>query len=344
MKIGTLIFLLSPPFLSSLAHPSLVAAQACPDNSVDGFASVGDGTTGGGSATPAIVTTASDLKSAAMAVEPRVIVVRGTIDTQGEVEVASDKTIRGEDASATVVGGFSMNNVSNIIFQDLNIKAGTAVDTIASRRSHHVWYDHLNISDASDGLLDITIESDLQTVSWSTFWYSNASSNHRFASLVGSGGGDHPEDEGKLRVTYHHNWWAQNVDERMPRVMYGEGHIYNNYYNSPGNEYAIGFGSYGSILVQNNYFKDVKDPHVFMHDVYAYAEASGNIYDGATGSRHTGKHGNRDAQGNEGATYDPVSPPYSYSLDEASDIPALVQRCAGPRSSSDRTDPHAAAR
>lgn len=59
-------------------------------------------------------------------------------------------------------------------------------------------------------------------------WYTRKPLSQRFASLVGSGGGDHPEDEGKLHVTYHHNWWAQNVNQRMPRVIYGDGHIYNN--------------------------------------------------------------------------------------------------------------------
>lgn len=155
-----------------------------------------------------------------------------------------------------------------------------------------------------------------------------------YGMLINSSNIPDPEDEGKLRVTYHHNWWAQNVDQRMPRVMYGEGHIYNNFYNSPGNSVCVGFGSYGSVLLQNNYFKDVKNPHQFMYDVYAYAEASGNTYDNVSGAKDTGKKGSRDAAGNEGATANPVKPPYSFSLDAASAVPDLVKRCAGPRAAS----------
>jgi pectate lyase len=29
-------------------------------------------------------------------------------------------------------------------------------------------------------------------------------------------------DRGKLKVTFHHNWWADGVIERMPRVRFGD--------------------------------------------------------------------------------------------------------------------------
>ncbi|PSN59796.1 pectin lyase-like protein, partial [Corynespora cassiicola Philippines] len=225
-----------------------------------GFASIGSGTTGGGDANPVVVSNNEDLRAAAEASGPAVIVIQGTIDTQGVVQVSGDKTIRGEDANSGIVGGFAMDRVSNVIIKNLNIEAGEAADALASTRSDHIWYDHLNVFDAADGLLDITKESDYQTVSWCKFSYSSGSSDHRLASLVSSGGGTQPDDEGKLRVTYHHNWWAENVDQRMPRVMYGEAHIYNNFFDSAGNSYCIGFGSYGSVLIQSNYFKGVKNP------------------------------------------------------------------------------------
>ncbi|KAK6531728.1 hypothetical protein TWF694_002903 [Orbilia ellipsospora] len=325
--------------ISLLSLLGLVAAQSCPDPGVNGFAT---GTTGGGNATPITVTTAADLIANAKASGPKVIIVKGTITANAAINVASDKTIIGIDDKATVIGGFSLNTVSNIIIKNLNIQVVGSVDGIASRTSTHVWYDHLNIWDASDGLLDITIASDYQTVSWCKFWYSSSSLDHRLASLVGSGGGDHPEDEGHLHVTYHHNWWGQYVSERMPRVMYGDGHIYNNYFNSPGNSYCIGFGSYGSVSIQNNYFKSVANPHEFMYDVYAYASASGNVYDSTTGLKDTGLKGSRDVAGQEGSSYAPVSPTYSYTLDAAADVPALVQRCAGPRPSSSTTTTKAA--
>lgn len=328
MKVSTLA-------LGLFSILGLATAQSCPETGVNGYASAAGGTTGGGNAAPIIVTDAASLKAQASSSGAKVIVIKGTINA-GKVSVASDKTIRGFDEKATLIGGFDMNGVKNLIFKNLNIQA-TAVDGIASRNTHHVWYDHLNIWDAGDGLLDITIESDYQTVSWCKFWYTSSSLDHRLACLVGSGGGDHPEDEGKLRTTWHHNWWSNNVSQRMPRVMYGDVHVYNNYYNSSGNGNCVGFGSYGSVLIQNNYFKSVNNPHEFQYDVYAYAEATGNTYDSCTGKKDAGQKGSRHASGHESFKVGPFTPPYSYSLEAASGIPALVQRCAGPRPSSGST-------
>jgi pectate lyase len=257
------------------------------------------------------------------------------------MEIASNKTIVGADKNATIIGGLAVNGVSNVIIRNLNIQGvypnpGPG-DTLSSRNSHHIWWDHLTVWDAEDGLLDITKESNYQTVSWCKFYYTDTSNGHRLASLNGSGGGDHPEDWGKLKVTYHHNWWGDLVTSRMPRVVYGEGHQFNNYFNSPGNSYCIGVGSYGSILVENNYFKDVNNPHQFMYEVYMYASAIGNIYDNTSGARDTGSGGSRDAcpDGDcsiqENFDPGPFEPPYEYTLRTAAEVPDIVQRCAGPQ-------------
>jgi pectate lyase len=298
-----------------------------------------NGTTGGGNATPTTVTTFEALRAAAQDSAPRVIVVSGTIRTTdgggSAMRVSSNKTILGANKSATIYGGIAMSGVSNVIIRNLNIQ-GTwpnsgPDDTVASSGSHHIWYDHLNIWDSTDGSLDITNESNYQTVSWSKFWYTSTEHGHRLASLNGSGGGDHPEDAGKLKVTYHHNWWAERVDQRMPRVMYGQGHQYNNYFNSTGNSYCIGVGSYGAILVENNYFKNVNDPHVFMYDVFMELAARGNVYDNTTGNRHTGRGGTRDSSVGGGSVSPFTDPPYDYTLDAATDVPSIVMRCAGPQ-------------
>jgi pectate lyase len=311
--------------------------DTCPTELV-GFASVNanglDGTTGGGNATPTTVTTLSELKAAAKDSSPRVIIVSGTIDTGTDaVSIASNKTIKGIDKNATIIGGLDMRNVSNIIIRNLNIRAKSnrPVDTIASRNSHHIWYDHLNVSDASDGLLDITIKSNYQTVSWSKFSYSDKDAGHRLASLNGSGGGSQPDDYGKLKITYHHNWWGDLVDQRMPRVMYGQGHEFNNYFTATGNYYCIGVGSYGSILVENNYFKDVNNPHMFMYNAYMYSAAKGNIYDNTTGKRDTGLGGSEHVSGQESYKGEACTTPYQYTMDAAKDVPDLVKRCAGPQ-------------
>jgi pectate lyase len=312
--------------------------SGCP-TTLEGWATVNangvNGTTGGGSATRVTVTTFAELSAAVAGNTARVIVVSGTIRTTdgggSALRIGSNKTLLGADRNATIYGGIEMNGVSNVIVRNLNFHGiwpnSGPDDTIASRNSHHIWYDHLNVWDAGDGMLDITNQSDYQTVSWSKFWYTDATHDHRLASLNGSGGGDHPEDEGYLRVTYHHNWWAERVDQRMPRVMYGDGHQYNNFFNSPGNGYCIGVGSYGSVLIENNYFKEVKDPHIFMYALWSHATARGNVYDNTTGARASGYGGNS-------GEYQPApftDPPYDYAMDPAANVPDLVTRYAGPR-------------
>jgi pectate lyase len=76
-----------------------------------------------------------------------------------------------------------------------------------------------------DGLLDITRESDLVTVSWSRFL------PPRQDQLVGSSD-RHTSDEGRLRVTFHHNHW-DGVKERAPRVRWGQVHVLRNLYRVP---------------------------------------------------------------------------------------------------------------
>ena len=114
-------------------------------------------------------------------------------------------------------------------------------DAVEVRGSHHVWFDHVDVSDGSDGNLDITQGSDYVTVSFSKFWYSGTGREHRFSNLIGSAD-NNPIDEGKLKVTWHHNWWAENADQRMPRTRYGLIHVFNNLYTSSNNSYCANAG------------------------------------------------------------------------------------------------------
>ncbi len=92
-------------------------------------------------------------------------------------------------------------------------------------------------------------------------------------------------DRGRLRVTFHHNWWAEGVIERMPRVRFGEIHLFNNYYSSSGNNYAIGAGVEAKVVVESNFFENVNDPHIFYSgEKTAQNDANGNHYVNTTGS------------------------------------------------------------
>jgi pectate lyase len=70
-----------------------------------------------------------------------------------------------------------------------------------------------------------------------------------------------------------------------------------------------------------------------MYDVFMYITARGNTYDNTTGSQDNGKGGSRDVDGQDFpvAAFTDATKYYSYTLDKAADVPAIVQKCAGPQ-------------
>src|SRR4029077_12714759 len=143
-------------------------------------------------------------------------------------------------------------------------KHGADAFTITNS-AHHVWIDHCSISDGSDGNLDITDGSDYITISWTKFWYSaQRTGDHQFCNLIGAAD-DVSSDVDHFKVTFHHDWWADNVAERMPRVRYGQVHVFNNLYTAAGNHYCIGVGVDANLLVENNAFVGVQTPVESAH-------------------------------------------------------------------------------
>jgi len=101
-----------------------------------------------------------------------------------------------------------------------------------------------------DGLLDITNESDLVTVSWNQF------ASHDKTMLIGNSDSA-PEDREHLRVTLHHNLF-DGVGQRAPRVRYGKVHVYNNVYRADKEtnyRSTWGAGVESQIFAENNYFE-----------------------------------------------------------------------------------------
>jgi pectate lyase len=140
-------------------------------------------------------------------------------------------------------------------------------------------------------------------------------SGHRFSNLVGSGDGV-TSDRGKLRVTFHHNWWAQNVNQRMPRTRFGDIHVFNNLYTSSGNSYCTNSGIETNVLVENNAYIGVNNP--LSPDANGDMLARGNLFQSTTG--------NSTQPMGTGFT-----PPYTYSLDATSNLRATIEAQAGPR-------------
>lgn len=137
-------------------------------------------------------------------------------------------------------------------------------DSISIKGGTHIWIDHSSFQDGPetvetyfgrkyehrDGLLDITNQADYITISYSTF------ENHNKAMLIGNSDSK-VADEGKLHVILHHNYF-HNLVQRMPRVRFGQVHMYNNYFASDttNSEYAyaysLGVGKNSQIYAENN--------------------------------------------------------------------------------------------
>lgn len=141
-------------------------------------------------------------------------------------------------------------------------------DAISVRNATHVWIDHNAMLDVAtddadapihfgrlyqrhDGLVDVTNESDNVTVSW------NLMANHDKAMLIGSSDGA-TADRNKLRVTMHHNLF-HDLGQRVPRVRFGQVHVFNNQYSLTDEGattygYHWGAGIESRIFAQNNHF------------------------------------------------------------------------------------------
>jgi pectate lyase len=85
----------------------------------------------------------------------------------------------------------------------------------------------------------------------------NVFHDHDKVSLIGSSD-SRTTDRDHLKVTLHHNYY-KDLTQRLPRVRYGQVHIYNNYYEFSKEsdyefDYALGVGIESKIYAENNYF------------------------------------------------------------------------------------------
>ena len=140
----------------------------------------------------------------------------------------------GEDKNAKIYGGISISKEKKVIVYNLNIEGvwpnNEPVDGIdISGASTNAWIHHCTIWNAPDGNIDIKKQVNYVTVSYCKFYYTDKNHPHRLNALIYSGGGSQPNDFGFLKVTYHHCWFADNIQERISLIMYGEVHVYNNY-------------------------------------------------------------------------------------------------------------------
>ncbi|MFJ9036536.1 polysaccharide lyase family 1 protein [Streptomyces sp. NPDC102406] len=198
--------------------------------------------------------------------------------------VPANTTIIGVGKGAGIVGGsLQINGVDNVIVRGLTLESpldcfpqwdptdgstgnwNSEYDAAVVYNATHVWLDHNTFTDGThpdstlpsyygriyqqhDGELDIVKGADLVTASWNVF------EDHDKTLMIGNSDSAGATDEGKLRVTLHHNLFRDLV-ERAPRVRFGQVDAYNNSYVANGDfAYAFGIGFKSQLVAEKNAF------------------------------------------------------------------------------------------
>lgn len=305
-------------------------------NSVVGFASLGDGTTGGDGGTSVTVSTGTELAQAlaAKGSQPLTIFVDGTITPENssgdkfEVKDMNDVSIIGVGSDALMDGiGIKIFRANNVIVRNLTIryvaigeKDGISIEGPAS----NIWIDHNEIyndlsvdKDFYDELVSGKRELDNVTISY----------NYLHDSWKTSLWGSSDTDMGPRRITFYANHW-QNAESRMPLFRFGEAHVLNNLYQNVDST-AVNSRMGANILIEGTVFESVQNPIVsFYSEEVGYWDLEDNIYTDISWSTPA----DGEVIAGPGTDLEPTvsyTPEYSYNAMAASDVKAHVSEHAG---------------
>ena len=329
-----------PPVDAGPDAPPDTPPISCPTKLV-GYATLtlDGGTTGGGDAPVVVVTTLDQLQKVANTPGPGVVRISGKITVTvatPPIDVESDKTIVGDNpkmGDGLVGTGLIVKDKHNVIFRNLTItKAIQPADAITVQHSTNVWIDHCDLSsvetdkDTYDGLIDITHASDNVTVSWNRFH------DHYKTTLVGHSENNAAEDTGHLTVTYHHNLFV-HTQEGTPRARFGHIHVFNNHFVNV-NIVGVASATSATTVVEGNVFDQVKIPIAthFEDAVDGVVSGGGPISGGVGSDPKNNNLFNPIDSVNANVLTTPFTtwmPPYAYDLSSETDVPIVVETCAG---------------
>lgn len=303
-------------------------------NQVVGFASMGDGTSGGSEGTQVVVTTGSELVQALAnkGALPLTIFVDGTItpdNSPGEkfdIKDMDDVSIIGVGDNALFDGiGIKINRANNIVIRNLTIryvnigeKDGISIEGPAS----NIWIDHNEIYNTLDSDKDFYDElvSGKRDVDNVTISY-----NYLHDSWKTSLWGSSDNDTSHRRVTFYANHW-QDAESRMPLYRFGEAHVLNNYYENI-NSTAINSRMGATIRVEGTVFENAKNPIVsFYSEEIGFWDVADNIFTDINWSPSTSSGVIAGPEVTSTVSY---TPPYSYSAMPATEVKAHVTTHAG---------------
>ncbi len=318
-----------------------------------GFASLHGNTTGGKGGDTILVTSEYEFINVLITRSPRIILITDTIDLNfGEsIDIDNDNiSILGKDTRAMLrYGGLNLIG-NNIIVQNLSIgqsytpghwdgKGEPRTDAITVY-GKNIWIDHCDLFHSHDGLIDFSSIrnscADYVTVSWTRF------RNHNKVMLVGSNDQSTMCRE-QFHITVHHCWFDgasyfydsvdqeyHRIQQRMPRVRFGDVHVFNNYYEEIA-DYAIAARLESKVVVEHCFFRNMEDAHIIKDQGKGIRDpelvAIENIYEHVKGNRDTA-----------GEAFNP-NEFYNYTLDETKKLPALIMNEAGKFNRSDNHDP-----
>ena len=291
--------------------------------------------TGGGDATPVIVTSFADLQKYAKDSNPQVIYIDGTLGsgwsgtTGDRLNItASNKTIIGLKPGTLLKAPIHITSkasniiVRNIVIQGPGSNADQAWDNLTIEgESKNIWIDHCEFWDGQDGNADVVKGADNVTFTWCIFGYKKKST-HNLSNLIGSSDNE-PVSEGKLNVTYMFNWWKA-ANQRKPRCRYGNVHVVNNLLTGDASitdgttVLGVSAGHMCTVRTERNVFINENNP------IY-----TGNA--NGTGVNETIDNIFTNCSGNTQGTGKSFTPPYEYSsfMLKASEVEAAVKAGAG---------------
>lgn len=360
----------SSSVVSSSSSASSVDFASCENfNTVQGYAAQGNGVTGGADVglgnNVITVNTGAQLSAALSATnatykdKPLVIYIDGKItwenSNNAEIRIRrSNVSIIGLENSGEFhgVGIRISHGASNIIVRNLLMHevpqsrgAGDHIHLDGTDGAvsniwidHNEFYNNLNVDltgidcgsasaddckkDYYDELVsgrsavhNVTISYNILRDSWKT-------------SLWGSSDNAVAEDVGRT-ISFHHNHW-KDVNSRLPLFRFGEGHIWNSYYqNVSGSGINSRMGA--KIRVENNLFENVKNPILSVDSSsIGYWHATGNTFTGVTwaGSFNASCSTPPCYAGGNNSTTD-YQPPYAYQVMAAADVKLHLEQYAG---------------
>jgi hypothetical protein len=166
------------------------------------------------------------LGQALLATEPRIIVFRvsGVINVHRGVELTAANsyvTVAGQTSPGgiTLTGspGYFIGNYQtdfhDAIFRFIRFRGRENYDNIQFNGAHHLVFDHVDFSGATDESFDITHAHDV-TVQWSTITNSD-SSGQNYGSLIAY--------NPTARFSLHHNFYAHHANRCAPHLHWGGG-------------------------------------------------------------------------------------------------------------------------